>query len=121
MIIKSCQKCGAEFQARSGANKSCSPKCKNIDADNGDKEMSAHTLELNIRYNKRTKMYTVRVNTDGISHQGTFDNIEKARWAREQFKAAKVEKMINGELVTMSREVDLGLRAADDLIRRPWK
>lgn len=83
--------------------------------------MSAHTLELNIRYNKRTKMYTVRVNTDGISHQGTFDNIEKARWARDQFKAAKVEKMINGELVTMSREVDLGLRAADDLIRRPWK
>jgi len=121
MIIKSCQKCGAEFQARSGANKNCSPKCKNIDANNGDKEMSAHTLELNIRYNKRTKMYTVRVNTDGISRQGTFDNIEKARWARDQFKAAKVEKMINGELVTMSREVDLGLRAADDLIRRPWK
>ena len=121
MIIKSCQKCGTEFQARSGANKNCSPKCKNIDANNGDKEMSAHTLELNIRYNKRTKMYTVRVNTDGISHQVTFDNIEKARWARDQFKAAKVEKMINGELVTMSREVDLGLRAADDLIRRPWK
>lgn len=27
MITKSCQECGAEFQARSGATKNCSVKC----------------------------------------------------------------------------------------------
>jgi hypothetical protein len=33
MIIKFCQECGAEFQARSGANKNCGPICGNISAN----------------------------------------------------------------------------------------
>jgi len=33
MLIKFCQECGAEFQARSGANKNCGPICGNISAN----------------------------------------------------------------------------------------
>jgi hypothetical protein len=33
MMIKFCQECGAEFQARSGANKNCGPICGNISAN----------------------------------------------------------------------------------------
>jgi hypothetical protein len=33
MIIKVCQECGVEFQARSGANKNCSTVCGNISAN----------------------------------------------------------------------------------------
>ena len=33
MIIKVCQECGVEFQARSGANKNCGPICGNISAN----------------------------------------------------------------------------------------
>ena len=32
-MIKFCQECGAEFQARSGANKNCGPICGNISAN----------------------------------------------------------------------------------------
>ncbi len=33
MIIKVCQECGVEFQARSGANKNCGTVCGNISAN----------------------------------------------------------------------------------------